>query len=373
MKRHNRIIWLAAIILAAIILLTITVAPTSNINSGSSYNRAPEGYSAWYAFMQSQGRNIQRWQKPFSDIETETNPLTFIQVNSILGSPISYSEESEEIEWIKKGNTLVILGVKKPPTSAPFSSNQKSALGNVKIDTTRRHQEYQSQPWLEQVLLGDRYGAVVWEEKYGQGQVIFATTSHLAANAYQDKANFLYLADLVTKGKQKIFIDEYIHGYKDPDIRNKEGKGNLSTYLVKTPLFPALVQVVVLLLVLIWSENRRFGKAVTLDTPVLDNSQAYIQALAGVLQKAESSDFVLEMIGKEEQLQLQKVLGLAEIPVERELLLKVWQDQTGKNAAELEAVLKLQAKKHRISEQDLLSWLGKWQSLRKNQNSKSSI
>jgi hypothetical protein len=131
--------------------------------------------------------------------------------------------------------------------------------------------------------------------------------------------------------------------------------------------------VVVLLLVLIWSENRRFGKPVTLDTPVIDNSQAYIQALAGVLQKAESSDFVLEMVGKEEQLQLQKVLGLGQILVENEVLLKVWQDQTGKNAAELDAVLKLQVKKHRISEQDLISWLGKWQSLRKNHNSKSNI
>ncbi|MBC5797386.1 DUF4350 domain-containing protein [Sphaerospermopsis sp. LEGE 00249] len=370
MKRRNRIIWLGAIALAAIILLSITVAPSSKINSGSSYNRAPEGYGAWYAFMQSQGTNIQHWQKPFSDIETETNPVTLLQVNSTLRNPMFYSQQ---IEWVKKGNTLVILGVKQPPTAAEFSSNQKSAFGDVKIDTSRRYQKSQSEQELEQVLLGDRYGAVVWEEKYGKGKVIFATTPHLAANAYQEEANFVYLADLVTKGNQKILIDEYIHGYKDPDIREKEGRGDLLGYLAKTPLFPALVQVVVLLLVLIWSENRRFGKPVTLDTPVIDNSQAYIQALAGVLQKAESSDFVLEMVGKEEQLQLQKVLGLGQILVENEVLLKVWQDQTGKNAAELDAVLKLQVKKHRISEQDLISWLGKWQSLRKNHNSKSNI
>ncbi|BAZ83034.1 DUF4350 domain-containing protein [Sphaerospermopsis kisseleviana CS-549] len=374
MKRRNRIIWLGAIALAAIILLSITVAPSSKINSGSSYNRAPEGYGAWYAFMQSQGTNIQRWQKPFSDIETETNPVTLLQVNSTLRNPMFYSQQ---IEWVKKGNALVILGVKQPPTAAEFSSNQKSAFGDVKIDTSRRYQKSQSEQELEQeleqVLLGDRYGAVVWEEKYGKGKVIFATTPHLAANAYQEEANFVYLADLVTKGNQKILIDEYIHGYKDPDIREKEGRGDLLGYLAKTPLFPALVQVVVLLLVLIWSENRRFGKPVTLDTPVIDNSQAYIQALAGILQKAESSDFVLEMVGKEEQLQLQKVLGLGQILVENEVLLKVWQDQTGKNAAELDAVLKLQVKKHRISEQDLISWLGKWQSLRKNHNSKSNI
>ncbi|TAF05943.1 MAG: DUF4350 domain-containing protein [Nostocales cyanobacterium] len=364
MKRRNRIIWLGAIALAAIILLSITIAPSSKINHGSSYNRSPEGYGAWYAFMQAQGINIQRWRKPFSNLEAETNPVTLLQIHSILSTPKLYPEQ---IEWVKKGNNLIILGAKQPPTQAEFSTKQKSHLGDIKIDTSRRWKKSQSQ----QVILGDRYGAVIWEENYNQGKVIFATTPYLAANAYQDEANFVYLADLVSKTKQKILVDEYIHGYKDIDVMKKEGESNLFSYFAKTPLLAVIVQIVVLLLVLIWSQNRRFGKPVNLDTPIIDNSQAYIQALAGVLQKAESSDFVLEMVGKAERLQLQKALGLGQIPVENEVLLKVWQDQTGSSTAELEAVLKMPGKKHHLSEQDLLSWLGKWQSLRKIQHLKS--
>lgn len=361
MKQRNRVIWLVAIALAVMILLSLIVAPSSKIKNGSSYNRAPEGYGAWYAFMQDQGKDIQRWQKPFGDIAAEKQLTTLIQVSS---QPQISGLSPQEREWVEKGNTLVVLGVQQPTTAAEFSTNQKSPVGDVKIHTSRRYQK--SKP--EEVVLGDRFGAVVWENNYGKGKVILATTPYLAANAYQDEANFQYLSDLVTKSKQKIYIDEYIHGYKDPDVKQKEGEGDLLSYLAKTPLLPALIQLSVLLLVIIVAQNRRFGQSVTLETPVIDNSQAYIQALAGVLQKANSTDFVLEMVGKQEQLQLQQALGLGQIPVEHRVLLQVWSEKTGTSTADLDAVLKLQEEKHRISEKDLLSWLRKWRILRKIQN-----
>jgi len=49
MKRSNRLVWLAAIALGAIILLTLIVAPSnSKLNIGSTYSRTPDGYGAWY-------------------------------------------------------------------------------------------------------------------------------------------------------------------------------------------------------------------------------------------------------------------------------------------------------------------------------------
>ncbi|MFN6567189.1 DUF4350 domain-containing protein [Dendronalium sp. ChiSLP03b] len=360
MKRSNRIVWIGAIALGVIILLTLIAAPNnSKISNGSTYNRAPNGYGAWYAFMQQQGTTIQRWQKPLSNLKTEKSPVTFLQVYSTLREPVL---DYEERKWVEKGNTLVILGVNQQVTAADFSTMQKSPFGDVKIETRRRYAKAKQQ----HVSLGDRFGAVVWEEKYNKGKAIFSTTRYLAANAYQDNlSNFKYLANLVTNKNKSVFVDEYIHGYKDADIRQSQGQGDLLSYFAKTPVLPILVQVGVLLVVLIWAQNRRFGKPVALDTPVVDNSQAYIQALAGVLQKAESSDFVLEMVGKEEQLQLQKALGLGQIPLERQTLLNRWVEKTGASAAELEAVLKLQSRKRRMSERELLSWLGKWQIVRR--------
>jgi Domain of unknown function (DUF4350) len=360
MKRSNRLVWLGAIALLAIILLTSVSAPSnSKINSGSTYNRAPDGYGAWYAFMEQQGATIKRWQKPMDDLITQKRPATLLQITSYLREPeIDFREQ----QWLQQGNNLVILGVREKVTVANFSTLQKSPRGDVKIETRRRR----SLKPEEKILLGDRFGAVVWEAKHGLGKAVFATSPFLAANAYQDNlSNFNYLSDLVGKKDNIIFVDEYIHGYKDADVKKSEGKGDVFSYLTKTPLFVMFLQAGVLLLVLIWAQNRRFGKPVGLKTPEIDNSQAYIQALAGVLQKAESSDFVVEMVGKEEQLQLQKVLGLGQVLVDSQTLVNAWMQQTGKSGAQLQEVLQLQSRKSRMSERELLSWLEKWQNLRR--------
>ncbi|MBD2207959.1 DUF4350 domain-containing protein [Calothrix sp. FACHB-1219] len=360
MQRANRLSLLGAIALVAIVIISLFAAPRNSIlNSGSTYNRSADGYGAWYAFMQEQGSSIQRWQKPWDHIKAKT-PVTLLQVYSRLNYAVITSQESA---WIEKGNTWVILGAQYPVTAAKFQTMQQSPVGDVKIDTRRRSKKGDE----EEILLGDRFGTIVGQTKYGKGKIIFCTTPYLAANAYQDYlSNFKFLADLVSKQNNPIFVDEYIHGYKDADTRQKEGQGDLLTYFTNQPLIVAILPAGIFLLVLIWAQNRRFGKPIVLETPVLDNSEAYIQALAGVLQKAESSDFVVEMVGKEEQLQLQKSLGLGEILLEPQALIDIWVEKTGRSAAELVTVLKFKSSKRSMSDKELLSWLGKWQKIKNN-------
>jgi Domain of unknown function (DUF4350) len=356
MKRSNRLIVFAAIALLAILLLSLIAAPRNNISSGSSYSRSPDGYAAWYGFMEKRGTPLKRWQKPFRDLVKEKNITTLIQINDELSSS---SVSEEEKEWVEKGNTLVILGVKEPVTAAKFSTMQKSSVGDITIETRRRAEinKYKS----GKTALEDNFGAVVWEKQYGKGKVIFSTTPYIAANAYQDNLNnFNYLAELVANKNHLLLVDEYIHGYKDVDVKQRQGEGDIFSYLLKTPLFPAFVQACILLSVLILALNRRFGQANAISTQIVDNSEAYIQALASVLNKANASEFVVEMIGKEEQLRLQKSLGLGQILLDRDALKNAWVKSTGATSAELDEVLEILSRKSRISEKKLITWLEKW-------------
>ena len=355
--KTNRIRWLGLIALGIIILVTLLAAPNNQSRAGSTYNRAPDGYGAWYTFMQQQGTPVQRWQKPFSDLVAAESLITLLRINSQL-SPRRLSQP--EREWVEKGNTLVILGVRGQVTAAPFTTIQ-DYRESIIINTRRRLTTAKEQ----QILLGDRFGGVVWQEKIGEGQAIFCTTPHLAANAYQDyPGNYKYLAQLVSQSGKSIWVDEYIHGYTDADVRETAGTQDWVAYLAQKPLFPALLQAGILLLVFIWADNRRFGQAIALTAPVVDNSAAYIEALAGVLQKAESSDFVVDMVGKAEQLQLQQRLGLGQVLLDRPTLVKAWVQQTGRSPAELEQLLKLQTQKRRMGEKDLLNWIKQWQIIR---------
>jgi hypothetical protein len=286
------------------------------------------------------------------------------------------------------------LGVRAPVTAAPFSTLHPDAAGEIKIDTGRRESSDKKS------VLGDRFGAIVWQKTLGKGTVYFATTPHLAANAYQDfSGNYEFLARLVTqlegakdiegseqalavkfiqnpidrqsqnpsKILNKVWVDEYIHGYKDREIIERESGGNLFTYLAKTPLFLVLIQGTIILMVAIFAGWNRFGQPVTISVPKIDNSEAYIQALASVLEKANSTDFAVEAIGKAEKLQLQKALLLGQSSLETETLINAWAEQTGRKAAELEELLRSPSgKRRRLSDPDLLAWLRKWEQIRQH-------
>ena len=395
MNLSNRRFWLlGAIAITAIIIITLVFAPANNkLNSGSTYNRAPDGYGAWYAFMSKRGTKVERWQKPVADFAKNPDAKTSSTLLRVYSSSIPEAVSNPEKNWVKQGNTLVILGVDAPVTAAPFSSLLPASAGKIKIDTGRR--VFRD----KKPILGDQFGGIVWTKTVGKGTVYFASAPHLAANAYQDfPGNYEFLARLVTQseggGKEiegteqalavnfiqnpinrsqktsdiinKVWVDEYIHGYKDPEIIEREFKDDLFTYLAKTPLFPVLIQGTIILIVAIFAGWKRFGQPVTLSAPQVDNSEAYIQALASVLEKANSTDFAVETIGKAEQLQLQKALLLGQASLESESLIDAWVEQTGRKATELADLVRSPSRKQRISDRDLLAWLGKWEQIRQH-------
>ncbi|MEB3831034.1 DUF4350 domain-containing protein [Phormidium sp. CCY1219] len=357
----SRRLWVfGAIAVAAIAIFTFLGAPASSqYNSGSTYGRDPDGYGAWYAYMERQNIPIERWQKPFEKLsDRHSNGRETLLLRVYRNLRVS-SLSQTETEWVKKGNTLVMLGIMTPATKAPFVTRQNSPVGEIKIATRRRQTRRETQ------LLGDEFGAIVWETTIGEGKVIFASTRHLAANAYQNEpGNYPFLAQLVATGDRPILVDEYIHGYRDPEVLEEQQTATLTDYLAKTPVFPVLVQALILLLILISAKNRRFGQIETLPTPQINNSQAYIEALAGVLQKAGTRDFVIHRLGKEEQRQLQQALGLGQVPVEPEILANAWAQQTGRPAADILQQLQTASHPGKLSDSELLGWVKKWSSIR---------
>jgi hypothetical protein len=97
-----------------------------------------------------------------------------------------------------------------------------------------------------------------------------------------------------------------------------------------------LVQGGVILLLLFISQNQRLGSPSPLNAVTLDNTIAYIRALAGVLRQANSSGFVWETLAKAEQIYLQNQLGLGQGTIDRSDLERVWTEQTGRSSEELQ-------------------------------------
>ncbi|HEY9762312.1 MAG TPA: hypothetical protein V6D07_07280, partial [Trichocoleus sp.] len=248
-------------------------------------------------------------------------------------------------------------------TAAPFITEHTSKAGQVKLETRRRRIGLDQE--REKAILQDGFGAIAWQMTEQKGQIIFVVTPYLAANAYQSEpGNFAFLADLATQAKGSIWVDEYLHGYKDEDVVVKETGGTWFSYLAKTPLQVAFVQSGLVVLVAIIAQNRRLGVKQRIRSPLVDNSEAYIQALAGVLYKAESHDFVVSTLSKTERLTLQKALGLGEAPVPDETLRWAWSQATGQSAQALDSMIEEPARLRR--EQDLKAWLDHLQTLHRS-------
>ncbi|MBW4468628.1 MAG: DUF4350 domain-containing protein [Pegethrix bostrychoides GSE-TBD4-15B] len=368
MNLNNRWLWLGSWAVVALLLLTIWAAPQSSQLAGSTYSRAPDGYGAWYAEAQKQKLPVQRWQRPVSDLwpdlETpqEFPPVQQIAAQNLFEKPITLLRvdprgRTSDINqsWIELGNRLLLLGARPAVTKAPFESALESPVGAVKLATSRRKQ-------TSSAILADQFGAAIWRETLGQGEIIYVATPHLAANAYQDApGNFKLLTQLVTKADQPIYIDEFLHGYRDSKASQKATE-NLPEYLAKTPLLLLAVQAIVLVLLSIWGQ-RRIGRPQPLPLPNRNNSQAYIDAMAEVLQKANSSDFVVQTIGRAEQMRLQQALGLGLAPLSPQAVIEAWVQQ-GYPASELDWLNAVAADKPRWRDRDLRQWLAQVQTTR---------
>ncbi len=354
------------VVLAGLLLFTLISAPSSPQSVGSTYSRAPEGYGAWYAYMENSGAKIERLRKPIDDkfFNTTTPNTTIIQVladddSNHLGQ---YNVNSKGIE---KGNRIVIIGSKKIPggriraTQANFNSSPISPDNRaITLQTTKRYIPSEN-PVLAQPInprLKDEFGAIVIESKIGRGAILYVIPQFLGANAYQDTNNFAYLKDLVKN--DRIVVDEYIHGYRDAETAKEEGKADVFEFLAQTPLILAVIQLFILMAVLIYGKSWRLGPVKTLEAPPINNSRAYIQALARILQKANSTDFVTETLGKAEVTQLQRRLGLSRSTQQNPSdLIEIWKTQTGKDSQILERIFRPLRRQQKLSEAELTQWL----------------
>ncbi len=383
LKRRWKYLAIAALVL---IVLTSLFAPQrgNQILYGSTYGRAPSGYGAWYQYMQEEGTPIQRWQKPLETFLAEQGgdggPVTLLQVGE---SPIwleDYAQNQAELAaWLAQGNRLILLRSQGEVTLAPPRSEIETPLGPVTIETRRRLVSDQPDPEPEEALevrfplqpqlksqpavslayaalgpvqnpetlesgrvtlLADQYGAIAWAEAEGKGSYIYSVTPDLGANAYQNSpGNFAFLAGLVKANEAELWVNEYSHGYQDKNAEGETAAVTWGDYFLGTPLMLAWIQLLVLLGITLIALNRRWGLPSPLVQPKLNNSEAYIEALAGVLRRSGSNGFVLSQWQSAERQRLQRQLGLGNRPIELTALLQSWEQQTGESAEAIQRLL----------------------------------
>lgn len=363
----NRYVRIAGIAFVLLFFLLALLAPAAGQRtSGSTYNRAPEGYLGWYAYMAAQGTPVQRWRRPVESLSAQPDsgaPQTLVRIYAGMVSDFQAWDRNWLEPWLSAGNTFIALGLDAEIVDAPFTSRLASDFGEVVVKTRRRSDLPVNS---DRTLLGDEYGAVVWERPDDEaGRFVVALTPHLAANAYDDEpGNYDFLADLATQADGPIWVDEYLHGFKEADVIVEETVNSWGAYLARTPVKIALIQMVIVLTIFLLAQNRRLGNLTKVTPPKVDNSRAYIEALAAVLHKAESTPFLVDMLTKAERSRLQNALGFHAANVDDSALQDAWTQQTGQSSQLLTPLLQPPLTAKKGTDESLRNWLEKLQHLR---------
>ncbi|HIK26394.1 MAG TPA: DUF4350 domain-containing protein [Thermosynechococcus sp. M46_R2017_013] len=131
-RRQGFFLSFALLILLVVGLLILLAAP--NNRAGSSFDSSSWGTQQFYAYLEQQGLQVERWQRNYDNLKNlKGKGHILLQIS---GRPLGWPPPL--VEWLAQGNTLVRLYWHGEPTAAPFETRLSMPQGNVLIETRRR-------------------------------------------------------------------------------------------------------------------------------------------------------------------------------------------------------------------------------------------
>ncbi len=194
-----------------------------------------------------------------------------------------------------------------PPPPPPAPTKQSSPTPQAAPDTVEPLAELYGDLSTPVVHLGDSKGAVLAEFEYGAGRILFLSDPFVIANnGIARGANLnlvLNLMEALGGTKQKIFFDEFHHGYRS--------QGNaLMNYFRGTPVPWVFAQLLFVAVLLAYSYGKRFARPLPMPQADRHSPLEFVSSMASLQQAAQARDLALENIYPRFKTRLCRTLGL---------------------------------------------------------------
>lgn len=352
MRQRLTIILTVIVILGALVVLnTITYVKkekpvdTEIAPNRSTYHSGPTGTRALYDFLSESGFRVIRWREaPDRLLTSGANIRSLVIVGS---TQLPFSEEQAEpiLTWVERGGRLILIDRDPPsfllPRSGDWLINMKgyrfpfgdvdpadpkamtqtvSAIqpvqptiftqniqavqpsqfaARVRITPTKpvageeetdfEKQEMKISP-APVVHVADEQGPLLVDYPHGAGRIVILSDPYLVANAGVELRDNLQLAvNTIASVDGLIAFDEYHQG-------RGVTKNALATYFAGTPVLPIAAQIVLLILLILWTRGRRFGRALPLTQVDRRSSLEFVASMAELQERSRAFDLAIENI-----------------------------------------------------------------------------
>ncbi|HXQ72243.1 MAG TPA: DUF4350 domain-containing protein [Pyrinomonadaceae bacterium] len=140
------------------------------------------------------------------------------------------------------------------------------------------------------VHIGDKDGAVLVDYAYGLGRVVVLSDPYIVTNAGIRSNDNLQLAiNTLTMHDGLIAFDEYHQG-------RGVTRNAFASYFSGTPVLAIAAQIVLLILLILWTNGRRFARPLPLPQVDRRSSLEFVASMAELQERSRAYDLAIENI-----------------------------------------------------------------------------
>lgn len=208
-----------------------------------------------------------------------------------IGPGTAVAEESEAPFWEDPAPEET-----PPPATASPSVDlpEVNSVAGAEEAEEEDEEEYDPISQAPVVHFGDREGAFVVDYAYGNGRVVILSDPYVVTNSGLSLKDNLALAVNMLGGPSAqqlglIAFDEYHQG-------RGISRNAFASYFAGTPVLAIAGQIVLLILVILWSNGRRFGRPLPLPHVDRRSSLEFVASMAELQERSRAFDLAIENI-----------------------------------------------------------------------------
>lgn len=211
--------------------------------------------------------------------------------------------------------------------------NEESRSPGSAADAPEEFDEYRANaPFIH---LKNPEKAILADFSYGAGRIVVLTDPYIVSNAGIGIVDNAQLAvNLVaSSGNGRIAFNEYHHGYGATENR-------LLQYFAGTPVLWLAGQFILLIMLILWSQSRRFSRPLPANEPSRLSKLEYVSAFAELQQRTKAYDLALENIYSEFRRSTARLFGMDNFTASRQDLAKMIAERGKFNELEIYNLMK---------------------------------
>src|SRR5215212_9673917 len=312
----------------------------------STYHAGPTGTRALHDFLNESGYKVIRWREAPEKLMSNSGQLvtTFVVVGP---TRVSFTEDEAVAlsHWVARGGRFVLIDRAVDPALTPKSgtwtiNSTELALPTVDVNPADASQMTRDvtalQPVQPTILtrgvdsvmpsrfasrlsiiastreefdptdltsegdpvttgnpvvhIADQSGALLVDYSYGLGSIVVLSDPYIVANGGIRLNDNLQLAiNTLARREGLIAFDEYHQG-------RGITQNAFAHYFAGTPVLPLAAQIIVLVLLVLWTNARRFGRPLPLPQVDRRSSLEFVASMAELQERSRAFDLAIENI-----------------------------------------------------------------------------